>query len=229
MRDILIAEDNELLCKGIAAALRSERYSVRTVGDGEAVLAALAEKKPDVLILDIAMPKRDGLSVCRIIRKQDPRLPILMLTAKAEEADKIEGLSIGADDYLTKPFSIGELLARIAALLRRALLSARPKAEETGRFRFGGCTVDPQTLTVTRPDGTTASLLARELGFLELFASNPNRVFERNDLLDRFWGVSYYGSTRTLDTRLAALRQKLGPDGARIESVHGVGYRYVPT
>jgi DNA-binding response OmpR family regulator len=119
-----------------------------------------------------------------------------------------------------------ELLARIAALLRRALLAAPQSAADT--FAFGAATVDASTLTVTASDGTSQRLLPRELGLLKLFAENPGKVFSRDDLLDRFWGVSYYGTTRTLDQRLMLLRTKLGSDAARIESVHGVGYKYVP-
>ena len=226
MRDILVAEDNALLAKGICTALKSERYRVRHVADGEAALAAIAERRPDVLVLDIMMPKMDGITVCRTIRRTDAHLPILMLTARGLDSQKVEGLSAGADDYLTKPFSIAELLARIAALLRRALLVAPQSAADT--FAFGAATVDASTLTVTASDGTSQRLLPRELGLLKLFAENPGKVFSRDELLDRFWGVSYYGTTRTLDQRLMLLRKKLGSDAARIESVHGVGYRYAP-
>ena len=226
MRDILVAEDNALLAKGICTALKSERYRVRHVADGAAALAAIAERRPDVLVLDIMMPKTDGITVCRTIRRTDAHLPILMLTARGLDSQKVEGLSAGADDYLTKPFSIAELLARIAALLRRALLAAPESAADT--FAFGAATVDASTLTVTASDGTSQRLLPRELGLLKLFAENPGKVFSRDDLLDCFWGVSYYGTTRTLDQRLMLLRKKLGSDATRIESVHGVGYKYVP-
>ena len=226
MRDILVAEDNALLAKGICTALKSERYRVRHVADGAAALAAIAERRPDVLVLDIMMPKMNGITVCRTIRRTDAHLPILMLTARGLDSQKVEGLSAGADDYLPKPFSIAELLARIAALLRRALLAAPESAADT--FAFGAATVDASTLTVTASDGTSQRLLPRELGLLKLFAENPGKVFSRDDLLDRFWGVSYYGTTRTLDQRLMLLRKKLGSDAARIESVHGVGYKYVP-
>ena len=226
MRDILVAEDNALLAKGICTALKSERYRVRHVADGAAALAAIAERRPDVLVLDIMMPKMDGIAVCRTIRRTDAHLPILMLTARGLDSQKVEGLSAGADDYLTKPFSIAELLARIAALLRRALLAAPESAADT--FAFGAATVDASTLTVTASDGTSQRLLPRELRLLKLFAENPGKVFSRDELLDRFWGVSYYGTTRTLDQRLMLLRKKLGSDATRIESVHGVGYKYVP-
>ena len=199
---------------------------MRHVADGAAALAAIAERRPDVLVLDIMMPKTDGITVCRTIRRTDAHLPILMLTARGLDSQKVEGLSAGADDYLTKPFSIAELLARIAALLRRALLAAPESAADT--FAFGAATVDASTLTVTASDGTSQRLLPRELRLLKLFAENPGKVFSRDELLDRFWGVSYYGTTRTLDQRLMLLRKKLGSDAARIESVHGVGYKYVP-
>ena len=226
MRDILVAEDNALLAKGICTALKSERYRVRHVADGAAALAAIAERRPDVLVLDIMMPKMDGITVCRTIRRTDAHLPILMLTARGLDSQKVEGLSAGADDYLTKPFSIAELLARIAALLRRALLAAPESAADT--FAFGAATVDASTLTVTASDGTSQRLLPRELRLLKLFAENPGKVFSRDELLDRFWGVSYYGTTRTLDQRLMLLRKKLGADASCIAAVHGIGYRYVP-
>ena len=226
MRDILVAEDNALLAKGICTALKSERYRVRHVADGAAALAAIAERRPDVLVLDIMMPKTDGITVCRTIRRTDAHLPILMLTARGLDSQKVEGLSAGADDYLTKPFSIAELLARIAALLRRALLAAPESAADT--FAFGAATVDASTLTVTASDGTSQRLLPRELRLLKLFAENPGKVFSRDELLDRFWGVSYYGTTRTLDSRMATLRRKLGPDGAYIETQRGLGYRFNP-
>lgn len=228
MREVLVAEDNALLAKGICAALKSERYRVRHASDGEAALAAVSEHRPDVLVLDIMMPKMDGISVCRAIRKTDAYLPILMLTARALDSQKVEGLSAGADDYLAKPFSIAELVARISALMRRALLSARPADAEDGRFAFASSHIDATTLTITLPDGTSHRLLPRELDMLKLFAENPGRVFSRDELLDRFWGVSYYGTTRTLDQRIALLRKKLGPDASRIASVHGVGYRFTP-
>ena len=228
MREILVAEDNALLVKGICTALKSERYRVRHVADGAAALEAIAERRPDVLILDIMMPGMDGLAVCRTIRRTDAHLPILMLTARSLDDQKVEGLSAGADDYLTKPFSITELLARIAALLRRALLPANPADTPDGTFTVGSARVDVATLTVVAADGTSSRLLPRELGMLRLFADNPGKVFSRDDLLDRFWGVSYYGTTRTLDQRLTLLRKKLGPDAHRIEAVHGVGYRLAP-
>ena len=150
MRDILIAEDNALLAKGICTALKSERYRVRHVADGAAALAAIAEQRPDMLVLDIMMPNTDGITVCRTIRRTDAHLPILMLTARGLDSQKVEGLSAGADDYLTKPFSIAELIARIAALLRRALLAAPTGADV---FAFGSSTVDASTLTITASDG----------------------------------------------------------------------------
>ena len=158
---------------------------MRHVADGEAALAAVAERRPDVLVLDIMMPKMDGITVCRTIRRTDAHLPILMLTARGLDSQKVEGLSAGADDYLTKPFSIAELLARIAALLRRALLAAPQSAADT--FAFGAATVDASTLTVTASDGTSQRLLPRELGLLKLFAENPGKVFR---ILVRFiWTV----------------------------------------
>lgn len=225
MSEILFAEDDADIRKWVAVALETEGYIVRTVPDGEAALAAYAAQRPNLLMLDIMMPKRDGVSVCAEIRRRDAALPILMLTARTAERDKIAGLGAGADDYMTKPFGLGELLARIAALLRRArLLPARaPRADAP--FRLGAHMIDGARLTVIAPDGTETPLAAREYELLRLLAAHPGEVLRRDNILDELWGVAFHGNTRTLDQHVALIRRKLGADAARIETVRNVGYR----
>ena len=225
MSEILFAEDDADIRKWVAVALETEGYAVRTVPDGEAALAAYAAQRPDLLMLDIMMPKRDGVSVCAEIRRRDAALPILMLTARTSERDKIAGLGAGADDYLTKPFGLGELLARIAALLRRARRVPVQPPRADAPFRLGAHMIDGARLTVIAPDGTETPLAAREYELLRLLAAHPGEVLRRDDILDELWGVAFHGNTRTLDQHVALIRRKLGTDAARIETVRNVGYR----
>ena len=225
MSEILFAEDDADICKWVAVALETEGYAVRTVPDGEAALAAYAAQRPDLLMLDIMMPKRDGVSVCAEIRRRDAALPILMLTARTAERDKIAGLGAGADDYMTKPFGLGELLARIAALLRRARLVPVQPPRADASFRLGAHMIDGARLTVIAPDGAETPLAAREYELLRLLAAHPGEVLRRDDILDELWGVAFHGNTRTLDQHVALIRRKLGTDAARIETVRNVGYR----
>lgn len=225
MSEILFAEDDADIRKWVAVALETEGYAVRTVPDGEAALAAYAAQRPDLLMLDIMMPKRDGVSVCAEIRRRDAALPILMLTARTAERDKIAGLGAGADDYMTKPFGLGELLARIAALLRRARLLPPRAPRADAPFRLGAHMIDGARLTVIAPDGTETPLAAREYELLRLLAAHPGEVLRRDDILDELWGVAFHGNTRTLDQHVALVRRKLGTDAARIETVRNVGYR----
>lgn len=225
MSEILFAEDDADIRKWVAVALETEGYAVRTVPDGEAALAAYAAQRPDLLMLDIMMPKRDGVSVCAEIRRRDAALPILMLTARTAERDKIAGLGAGADDYMTKPFGLGELLARIAALLRRARLVPVQPPRADVPFRLGAHMIDGARLTVIAPDGAETPLAAREYELLRLLAAHPGEVLRRDDILDELWGVAFHGNTRTLDQHVALIRRKLGTDAARIETVRNVGYR----
>ena len=226
MADLLIAEDDADVRKWLSIALRSEGHDVRATIDGEEVLSALAQKRPDALILDIAMPKRDGFSVCETIRKTDPALPILMLTAKSSPHDKIKGLGLGADDYMTKPFLMEELFARVAALLRRAQLTP-PAVLDNTPFKVGNSTVDSSRLAILSADGQETPLAAREFALLKLLAAHPGEVLTRDRLLNEIWGVTFYGNTRTLDQHVALIRKKLGADAACIETVRNVGYRLV--
>lgn len=225
MANLLIAEDDADVRKWLTIALRSEGHDVRATEDGEEALAAFLAQRPDVLILDIAMPKRDGFSVCTTIRQTDPALPILMLTAKSSPRDKVKGLGLGADDYMTKPFLMEELFARVAALLRRANLNAPQTAGTT--FPVGASTVDSARLSIRAADGSETPLAAREFELLKLLASHPGEVLTRDRLLNEIWGVSFYGNTRTLDQHIALIRKKLGADAACVETVRNVGYRLV--
>lgn len=225
MADLLIAEDDADVRKWLTIALQSEGHAVRAAEDGEQALAAIQTQRPDALILDIAMPKRDGFSVCETIRRTDPSLPILMLTAKSSPRDKIKGLGLGADDYMTKPFLMEELFARVAALLRRARL-ATPASTENVPFKVGTSTVDPAHLAIRKPDGSEIPLAAREFALLKLLAAHPGEVLPRDRLLNDIWGITFYGNTRTLDQHVALIRKKLGADAAYVETIRNVGYRF---
>ncbi|PLX86165.1 MAG: DNA-binding response regulator, partial [Desulfuromonas sp.] len=187
---------------------------------------------PDLVLLDVMMPEMSGYDVCREIRKSDSLTPIIMLTAKGEEIDKVVGLELGADDYVTKPFGLHELRARIAAVLRRSRNHRpEPAASCPDTFRVGRALVDRKTYQVTVGE-RSHSLTSREMKLLEIFHARPNEVLSRNDLLNAAWGVDYFGTTRTLDQHVAQLRKKIEPDPATPQSlltVHGVGYRFQPS
>jgi len=231
---ILVAEDDGHIRQGLVDSLESEGYAVAAVGDGAAALAAYRTEAPDLLLLDIMMPERSGYDVCREIRREDTRTPILMLTAKGEEIDKVVGLELGADDYITKPFGVRELLARVSAALRRARQAASSgaggPAEERlpDAFSFGQARVD-RTRYEVRIGARLSRLTPREMQLLELFFRNPGAVLSRDRMLNAVWGIDYEGTTRTLDQHVAQLRKKVEPkpDSPQvIQTVHGVGYRY---
>jgi DNA-binding response OmpR family regulator len=231
-KTILIAEDDAHIREGLIAALESEGYGTEAAAHGRAALEAWKRGKFALILLDIMMPEKSGYDVCREIRKTDPDTPIIMLTAKGEEIDKVVGLELGADDYIAKPFGVRELLARIAAVLRRTA----PKPAKTGEkappdeFPFGAARINRKTYTSLLGKHEHA-LTARELKLLEFFWGRPHDVLSRDTLLNAAWGVDYLGTTRTLDQHIAQLRKKveLHPDEpAAILTVHGVGYRYEP-
>ena len=226
---ILIAEDDPHIRLGLVATLESEGYHVTAAGDGAQALKLFPQEKFDLVILDVMMPKASGYDVCRDLRAKGARAPVLFLTAKGEEVDKVVGLKLGADDYVTKPFGVHELLARVEALIRRGRSSG--SAEEApdlpARFRLGAAEIDRQRFTATT-EGESHALTARELKLAEVFAAHAGRVLTRDALLNAVWGVDYLGTTRTLDQHVAQLRKKIvaanGIDP--ISTVHGVGYRY---
>lgn len=222
---ILIAEDDLNIRQGLVDALEMAGYEVREAPDGSETLRLYAQWRPDLLLLDVMMPKLSGFDVCRQIRNGNPTLPIIMLTAKGEEIDKVLGLELGADDYVTKPFSLRELLARIHAILRRSRPPETPKAPPDGRFAFGDLQIEPDRLAGRRPDGSSIDFSKREIELLRCFAAHPDTVLDRQTLLSAAWEVNYGGFSRTLDQHIAQLRKKL-PEQL-IETVYGIGYRYV--
>lgn len=234
MKRILIAEDEIAIREGLVDLLESEGYAVTAVADGEAAVEAWKAGGIDLALLDIMMPHLSGYDVCREIRKRDTVVPVVFLSAREEEIDKVLGLELGADDYVVKPFGVRELVARIKAALRRSESTAATHgpAGSPEPFSFGDCLVDPAryTVTVSRGSGERVhELSARELGLLRWFYENPGTVHSRDSLLEQFWGVSYGGTTRTLDQHIAKLRQKIEQDTdepRHILTVHGTGYRF---
>jgi DNA-binding response OmpR family regulator len=229
---ILIAEDDPNIRLGLIATLESEDYAVTAAADGAQALKLFSQEKFDLVILDVMMPKASGYDVCRELRARHSRVPVIFLTAKGEEVDKVVGLKLGADDYVTKPFGVHELLARVESLLRRSRTSA---SEASGggpdlppAFRLGTADIDRRRFSA-KIDGRVSELTARELRLAEVFAAHPGDVLTRDALLNAVWGVGYFGTTRTLDQHVAQLRKKVEavPDEPRtIVTVHGVGYRY---
>lgn len=229
---ILVAEDDPNIRLGLVATLESDGYAVTPAADGAQALRLYPQQKFDLVLLDIMMPRQSGYDVCRELRARGVRVPVMFLTAKGEEIDKVVGLKLGADDYLTKPFGVHELLARIEALLRRSRTVAQENAPAVeampAEFRLGGAMIDRRKFTAS-VDGRVTALTARELKLAEVLAQRPGEVLTRDALLNAVWGVEYLGTTRTLDQHIAQLRKKI--EGASdapsaIVTVHGVGYRY---
>lgn len=227
---ILIVEDDRNIRAGLVDALELEGYAVAEAPDGSAALREFNSFRPDLILLDVMMPNLNGYEVCRRVRRSDPLVPIMMLTAKGEEIDKVLGLELGADDYVTKPFSLRELSARIAAQLRRKTLAGRTDAAaaENQSFKFARWDVDAGQLRAFSGE-RTIELTPREIKLLQFFAAHPGIVLERNRIMDAVWGASFQ-SSRTLDQHLVALRRKIEPESAPklIETVYGIGYRYIP-
>jgi DNA-binding response OmpR family regulator len=226
MAHILLVEDEAQLADLVARQLRAEGHSVTAVHDGKSALQLLEEPGVDLVILDWMLPGLDGLEVCRRIRARSIT-PILMLTARADELDRVLGLEVGADDYLTKPFSMAELKARARALLRRVDLMTR-SAGDTGngkdRLDVAGLHIDVAGRTV-RLGETDLELTPKEFDLLRMLAEQPGRAYSREYLLQSIWGDEYIGFDRTVDTHVVRLRKKLGERGPRIVTVWGVGYK----
>ena len=229
MTHILVVEDEEQLAALIRDHLVAAGYSVATVGDGAQALQALEARPADLVILDWMLPGLDGLEVCRRIRARSIT-PILMLTARAEEVDRVLGLEVGADDYLTKPFSMRELLARARALLRRVDLMTQHAASSAQggqggeALQVGDLRVDVAGRTASVA-GAPLDLTPKEFDLLHMLAAQPGRAYSREFLLQRIWGLEYDGFDRTVDTHIVRLRKKLGPLGDHIATVWGVGYK----
>lgn len=231
-RLILVVEDDAHIRRGLVDALESEGYATAQAADGKAALAHADLGASDLILLDIMMPEQNGYEVCREIRRRSIVTPVIFLTAKGEEIDKVVGLQIGADDYITKPFGVRELLARVDAVLRRC----RPPVAVHGRadvppvLFFAGLEVNRRKYTIGS-GARSERLTARELKLIETFEAHPGEVLSRDDLLNAVWGVEYYGTTRTLDQHMAQLRKKVEKDPAHpqhLVTVHGIGYRYEP-
>ena len=222
-RRILIADDEPDLRKMLTAYLEAEGFEATVAADGQQALERARVDRPDLIVLDVGMPGIDGLEVLRRVRA-DSDVPVIMLTARSEEVDRVVGLTVGADDYVTKPFSPRELAARIKAVLRRG---RRPDDEEV--LRFGGVTIDTGRREVRRGDEVVA-LTTLEFDLLAALASAPRRVFTRDQLLQRVWGYDYFGADRVVDVHIANLRKAIGDDAADpgiIGTVRGVGYRFI--
>jgi len=222
---ILIVEDEPSMVAGLRDNFEFEGYEVVTAGDGEAGLERALADQPDLVILDVMMPKLSGLDVCRQLKGKRPALPIILLTARGQEVDKVVGLELGADDYVTKPFSIRELLARVKAVLRRA--KVLPVDQE--RFAFENIEVNLRRHEVRR-NGEAVPFSTKEFELLKCFLSHPGEALSRDRLLDEVWGYDNYPTTRTVDAHMLRLRQKLepNPEAPRFFlTVHGVGYKFV--
>ncbi|HYR90693.1 MAG TPA: response regulator transcription factor [Terriglobia bacterium] len=225
MTKVLIVEDDPAILRGLADNLRFEKYDVLTAIDGEAGYNLQHSENPDLIVLDLMLPRMSGLELCRKLRSEGVQIPILMLTARSEEADRVLGLDLGADDYVTKPFSVLELMARIRALLRRT----NSAADLPAHLQFGDVEVDFRRY-VARRQGKAVEMTRKEFAILRLLVSRTGEVVTRDELLDEVWGAEAYPVTRTVDNHIAGLRAKLEVNPARpqhIRTVHGVGYKFV--
>ena len=224
METVLIIEDDATMLRGLKDNFEYKGYRVVTAADGEAGLTAALEVKPDLIILDIMLPKINGYEVCRLVRKEGMTMPIVMLTAKGEESDIVLGLNLGADDYVTKPFSIKELLARAGAMLRRA------RQEEKDVYEFGDFSLDVPARQLRR-SGRPVKLSPKEFRLLELFVKKPGRAFTRDEILNAVWGYDSFAGPRSIDRFVTTLRGKIEPDPHSptfIHTVREIGYKFDP-
>jgi DNA-binding response OmpR family regulator len=225
MTTVLAIEDDPAILRGLSDNLQFEGYNVLTASDGETGYQVQRERKPDLIVLDVMLPRMSGYELCRKMRAEGIQTPILMLTARSEEPDRILGLDLGADDYMTKPFSVRELMARIRALLRRSQRSADLPDE----LRFSGVEVDFRSYEARR-SGESIEMTRKEFAILRFLAARTSEVVTRDELLNEVWGYESYPSSRTVDNHVAGLRAKLERDPSRpehIKTVHGVGYKFV--
>ena len=224
MGKILVADDDQNICELIRLYLEKENFAVVLANDGEEAVAKFSAENPDLVLLDIMMPKLDGWQVCRQIRARS-ECPIIMITAKSETFDKVLGLELGADDYVVKPFDTKEIVARIKAVLRRTGKSGAQ--EDVKEVRFDKLVVN-MTRYELKVDGEVVDTPPKELELLFHLASNPNRVYTRDQLLDEVWGFEYYGDSRTVDVHIKRLREKLEgvSDKWSLKTVWGVGYKF---
>ena len=228
MSRILVVEDDPAILRGLADNLKFDSHEVVTATDGEAACRLIHEKQPDLIVLDLMLPKMSGYEVCRKVRAEGVQVPIMILTARGEEADRVLGLDLGADDYVTKPFSIREVLARVRALLRRSQSASGGRALPD-ELRFSDVVVDFRRYEARRA-GQPLEMTRKEFGILRLMAARPGEVLTRDELLNEVWGYDSYPTTRTVDNHIASLRAKIERDPAEPEhllTVHGVGYKLV--
>lgn len=226
---ILIIEDDPHILLGLEEVLKSEGYETASCNRGDEAVAAVAKFQPTLIVLDVMLPGASGYDICKQLRAEKNLVPVLMLTAKGQEIDKVVGLDLGADDYVTKPFGVRELLARIQALLRRSSggNSASERAADEKPFKIGEATIDPKTFQMKRGKAVE-ELTAKEVRLLQVFHAHAGDVLSRDKLLNEVWGYNYYGTTRTLDQVIVHLRKKLGDDKPKhLLTVHGVGYKLV--
>lgn len=224
METVLIVEDDPTMLLGLKDNFEFKGYKVLIAADGEKGLNAALNARPDLIILDIMLPKINGYEICRLIREEKIQTPIIMLTAKGEESDVVLGLNLGADDYVTKPFSIKELLARAAAFLRRA------RKEEQDVFEFGGLRLDMSARRLTRKN-KEIELSPKEFDLLEYFLKKPGRALTRDEILNAVWGYDCVVTSRSIDRFVTTLRNKIEPDPARptfIHTIRQIGYRFEP-
>ena len=226
---ILVAEDDVLIRDGLCEILEAEGFDCSVAQDGEQALKVYEQDKPQLLLLDIMMPKQDGYSVCREVRKSDPHTAIIFISAKSEEIDRVVGLELGADDYIMKPFGKHEVLARIRAAFRRYNLTRQSDSSKaSSKFMMGDLEVDPEQLRARRGD-QRFELSVRDCKILALLHANQNKVVSRDQLFDACWGTRYLPSSRTLDQHISKLRKLIETDPKNpclIKTVHGVGYRF---
>jgi DNA-binding response OmpR family regulator len=224
---VLVVEDEVDLSQVMRDRLVADGHEVAVAHTGSAAMSAVEKRVPDVVLLDWMLPDMDGLAVCRRLRQQH-LMPIIMVTARGDEVDRVLGLEVGADDYLVKPFSLRELLARVRAMLRRVDLEGRRQGAAPGgleRIHIGGLVVDAGS-RVAALDGVPMHLTRKEFELLTVLVSNPGRAFSREFLVQRIWGSDFDGYDRAVDTHVTRLRKKLGPLGDQIVTVWGVGYRF---
>jgi two-component system, OmpR family, alkaline phosphatase synthesis response regulator PhoP len=226
---VLVAEDDELTRQGLVEVLKSEGYEVFQAANGVAAVAVFLQTSPDFVCLDIMMPGQSGYDACREIRATSPDIPIVFISAKSEEIDKVVGFELGADDFIVKPFGVREVIARIRAITRRCFKQNEQNAAKS--FVIAGLRVEPTELRAYRDD-KSIELSLRDVKMLQLFHDNPGHVLDRNTIFNYCWGEDYFPNSRTLDQHVSQLRKRIEHDPKSpqiIKTVHGAGYRFEPT
>jgi DNA-binding response OmpR family regulator len=235
MKKILLIEDDHTIVEALEDTFRFHDYDVSIAGNGKDGIRLFREHSPDIIILDVMLPGVDGFEICKKIKHEEPHTPIIMLTAKGQENDKLLGFELGADDYVTKPFSIKELVARVSAVLKRSAAARPPAAAQQQEpsntvesLTIGNAIINFKHFTVVR-EGTEHSLSSKECDILKLLTEHPDEVIDRNRIIDVVWGDEYFPSPRTIDNFILKLRNKIEDDPRNpvfLLTVHGVGYKY---